>query len=768
MLATAGVRELRQSLGKYLDRVKEGESLVVTERGREVARLIPGGTVADSYAGLAERSGAAVPVERLEASRRRRDGRARDYSPGDVSLDPSLVRHGRVNGRYFRENFAQGGIDLVQVVPELVTNADSAIARGGRPSGRILLQLASPDPGFASEWKRAMRRLRAPALLEWRHELRCSDDGVGMDAAAVDRRLGALGVLPDAADQRGLFGRGLRDVWLAQGGGRLEGVRAGRLVESWFFPSGGDDPYAYVHVRDELADAVTRARLGFNGSGTRITVPLATGRPPANARLRRLVGQLLQLRPVLEDPARQLWLQLPGEAPYLVTLPAPEPDPARPLLADTEIEVAAGVRARVIVRRAAEPIPLSPSRATRLGGLVIRSGRAAHETTLAGHEGEPGTRHLYGEVICDALEELQRAALESPRPHVVVKVDRSGLNDHHPVVQRLYAGIERVLRPIVAAEERRAGAHLVRAGRAVQARDQVGLRALNDALRNAFDAPGAAGFERGGTPTQTAPRTEPPAADEPQAGPRPEPTGPADAALAAALRFKQSPVRLHPGEERGVSLVIDPARVPPGTRVEMTADAGLRLKFWGGDAVPEPNRGGWSRMTGTLRARVTVDPGARLMVIAEAAGHLAELEVLIVRHRASGWVSEIARKDEDALIEAHFDPESGIVTVYEGRPEFKALERAARRAGFRAARAREYLPYRMLEVEAAANAVYAWAAEQIVARRLAGELRSDPVEYAHALRYEAQSLRHRAHEKLMRAFLDPEVFSGGVRVLEDG
>jgi hypothetical protein len=677
---------------------------------------------------------------------------------GAVPLDPSSIRHGRVNGRYFRENFAQGGIDLVQIIPELVTNADSAIALSGRPTGKIVLRFGPPDPGFASEWKRAMRRLRAPALLDWRHELRCSDDGVGMDAAAVDRRLGALGVLPDAGGQRGLFGRGLRDVWLAQGGGRIEGVRDGRLVESWFFPSGGDDPYAYVHVRDEAAGAGAAA-------GTRITVPLASGRPPANARLRRLVGQLVQLRPVLEDPARQLWLELPGEGAQLVTLPSPEPDAERPLLFDEEIDVAAGVSARVIVRRAAEPIPLSPSRATRLGGLVIRSGRAAHETTLAGHEGEPGTRHLYGEVICDALEDLQRAALDSPRPHVVVKVDRSGLNEHHPAVQKLHAAIERVLRPIVAAEERRAGAHLVRAGRAVQARDQVGLRALNDALRNAFDAPGGAGFERGGEPSDTPPQAEPePTGDESPT----RPSAPApDAALIGALRFKQSPVRLHPGEDRSVSLVIDPAQVPPGTPVTVTADAGLRLKFWGGDAVPEPNRGGWSRMTGTLRARVTVDPGSRLTVTAEAAGHSAELEVLIVRHRASGWVSEIARKDEDALIEAHFDPESGVVTVYEGRPEFKALERAARRAGLKRARVREYLPYRMLEVEAAANAVYQWAAEQIVARRLAGELRSDPVEYAHALRHEAQSLRHRAHEKLMRAFLDPEVFSGGVRVVED-
>jgi hypothetical protein len=43
-----------------------------------------------------------------------------------------LVRHGRVNRRYVRENFARGGIGLVQITSELVTNADSAIAVGAR------------------------------------------------------------------------------------------------------------------------------------------------------------------------------------------------------------------------------------------------------------------------------------------------------------------------------------------------------------------------------------------------------------------------------------------------------------------------------------------------------------------------------------------------------------------------------------------------------------------------------------------------------------
>lgn len=36
-----GVRELRQNLSVYLDRVKAGETLEVTEHGRPVARLAP-------------------------------------------------------------------------------------------------------------------------------------------------------------------------------------------------------------------------------------------------------------------------------------------------------------------------------------------------------------------------------------------------------------------------------------------------------------------------------------------------------------------------------------------------------------------------------------------------------------------------------------------------------------------------------------------------------------------------------------------------------
>src|SRR5204863_1004635 len=134
-------------------------------------------------------------------------------------------------------------------------------------------------------WREQIRRLRVPALRGWSHELRCGDDGIGVDAATIDRRLGALGVAPDEHGQRGLFGRGLRDVWLAQGAGRIEGVRAGRAVEAWFFPAPGEEPYAFVHVRDAAATTADLKALGVSMSGSRVTVPLAAARLPPAGRL---------------------------------------------------------------------------------------------------------------------------------------------------------------------------------------------------------------------------------------------------------------------------------------------------------------------------------------------------------------------------------------------------------------------------------------------------------------------------------------------------
>jgi len=60
-----GVRELRQNLSRYLAEVKEGESFVVTERGREVARLTPSGAEDSPIARLVTERGATMPRRNL-------------------------------------------------------------------------------------------------------------------------------------------------------------------------------------------------------------------------------------------------------------------------------------------------------------------------------------------------------------------------------------------------------------------------------------------------------------------------------------------------------------------------------------------------------------------------------------------------------------------------------------------------------------------------------------------------------------------------------
>lgn len=69
----AGVAELKASLSRYLERVKAGEEILVTDRGRPVAKLVP---VAETEKGTRR--------ERLIA-----DGL---LLPGRGRLRPSLLR----------------------------------------------------------------------------------------------------------------------------------------------------------------------------------------------------------------------------------------------------------------------------------------------------------------------------------------------------------------------------------------------------------------------------------------------------------------------------------------------------------------------------------------------------------------------------------------------------------------------------------------------------------------------------------------------------
>jgi prevent-host-death family protein len=64
---TVGVRELKARLSEYLRQVKQGKTVVITEHGKPVGRLVPAGQSLDErlkamvVAGLAEWNGKPLP-----------------------------------------------------------------------------------------------------------------------------------------------------------------------------------------------------------------------------------------------------------------------------------------------------------------------------------------------------------------------------------------------------------------------------------------------------------------------------------------------------------------------------------------------------------------------------------------------------------------------------------------------------------------------------------------------------------------------------------
>ena len=86
-VVTVGVRELKNQLSSYLDRVKAGEEITVTEHGRPIARLTATSPEVDRRAALIE----AGIVRPASATRRRLPSRRVTLAPGEP-LDAIVSR----------------------------------------------------------------------------------------------------------------------------------------------------------------------------------------------------------------------------------------------------------------------------------------------------------------------------------------------------------------------------------------------------------------------------------------------------------------------------------------------------------------------------------------------------------------------------------------------------------------------------------------------------------------------------------------------------
>lgn len=75
-----GIRDLKNGLSKYIDRVQSGEEVIVTDRGRPVARLSPLDAPDDRLADLVAAGAVRAPV-----SGTRHSSRSRIKPKGSVS-----------------------------------------------------------------------------------------------------------------------------------------------------------------------------------------------------------------------------------------------------------------------------------------------------------------------------------------------------------------------------------------------------------------------------------------------------------------------------------------------------------------------------------------------------------------------------------------------------------------------------------------------------------------------------------------------------------
>jgi hypothetical protein len=208
------------------------------------------------------------------------------------------------------------------------------------------------------------------------------------------------------------------------------------------------------------------------------------------------------------------------------------------------------------------------------------------------------------------------------------------------------------------------------------------------------------------------------------------------------------------GDTREVELLIAPALISPGTPIAVTSKAGqiVAAVKLDKEAVPDPDSDGISTV------RVTVVAGSRegrREVEVASGGYAATLPVHVRFPRASGFISSIDPVDEDfESAAALYNPATGKVQVFIGRPEFKQAEARA----YKAKRPKFEDPlYQMLIVESVKEAALMPAAArnaEVAMDELDEAERKDPRRFHDEVLTEYASLEYKLRAALIDAYVE--------------
>ncbi len=316
--------------------------------------------------------------------------------------------------------------DIILGLIEAITNADDAYA--AQP-GKILIKVSAKGPD--GDWTVSV-----------------SDRACGIPAADVMKKLISTGERTSGYEhgerKRGNRGRGAKDLAIF-GGVKFESIcgrdaivvkadRNGQILEN---------------TRQKSSEAFKKD-IGVTKSGTRVTILCRKNiaRKQFDS-LKRQLQNAVALRRIMENPDRTVILSYPDRE-ETVRFVAPK---AVKTVYDGAIEVNSYHEAKLKLYVASEPFN-EDSDVYRLGGIVITSGPACHESTLFGSENHPYANRLFGWLEFDAVDELTRELDdleerdEDPpdsNPFPIISRIRNGLEKTHPAYRALRAAV----RPIV-------------------------------------------------------------------------------------------------------------------------------------------------------------------------------------------------------------------------------------------------------------------------------------------------------------------------------
>lgn len=627
------------------------------------------------------------------------------------------------DSRFYIQGAKSAIESTVQILEEAISNEDEAIARRAERDdtddrGRITVAY---DP------EQMM--------------LTIAGDGNGMTTETIRARLKVVGASPQEGSKRGFFHRGIREVFLAMGGGQVSSIGMtddGRQVLS--VAAFGAEPEMQILTEDVEPTSEQREGLGLEGTGTSVRVPVArfAQKKPASFEfpaLERQIRDCVGLRPVLTDPEREVILRYADAPPKRLVFEYPD---GEDLVTLREVEVG-GLKGTLWAGLASKQIKRSPKR-SRIGGLLIRGDRAAYEVSVGERvASQPAMGRVYGEIRIDGIEDLQRAA--DNESQLIYKADRSGLNSEHPLVEEIATLIDDTLSPLIAeldAKETKSAATPD-----MRRELQKLARVINEAVAGSTPT----GFEDAGGERVEESETS---GDPP---PPPEPPEEFVRDLDQPIDFPMTRVFVLAGQTRKVQVWFDSTEIAEGTTISLgfSADDVLSVATLSTETVPAPASDGIAQVALTLKGG---NSEGRREVVVQAAGHEATLPVHVRFPRASGFISQIVTKDIDwEAGSAFWNPSTGVVDVFIGRPEFNDAAERAHRAG--AKEAWKHPEYRQLIVESVREAAL-WEAAQRNAEiewdEMSAEERGGRDSFHKQVQFEFQALDYLLRAKLLKAF----------------